>query len=226
MKSLAQSSYVEPYFIRELGCEGLTAADIAKSLSSEVSVVRRKLTSRGFLDRIKRQGYQALPIGFVNKGNGLEFTEYVLDIDASKFFVGKYDSETGDDYLAFLITLEKKVNEFDVLTRHDPILRSIAETQRLRLQQIVQEKRINEHDDKINSLEDNTANMPLNTIQKRHLKKLIDSTGYAFGDPKFIGKIQKELKSYFRLNPTNDRWYHIAQKNYKEAVDFVKRWGS
>jgi len=225
MELLMDGGFVKPYFIEELGCDGLTCADIAKSLGIAACDVRKKLVTRGFIERIDKQGYKAKTFVLANKTNGVEFNEYALDVDAAKFFVAKYDNDMGDAYQAFLISLEKQVTELDVLTRHDPILRSIAETQRLRLQQILIEKQIKEHAEKITSLEDNTSNMPLNTIQKKHLKKLIDSTGYAFGDPKFIGRIQRDLKDYFDLSTTNDKWYHIAQKDYKKALDFVRSWG-
>ena len=225
MELLEDSGFVKPYYIDSLGCDGLTCADIAKSLGTVASKIRRKLEERDFLDRLKKQNFRAVPFGTTNKTNGLDFTEYALDVDAARFFVAKYNSDLGDAYLTFLINLEKQVTELNVLTQHDPILRSIAETQRLRLQQILLERQVKEHEDKINSLEDNASNMPLNTIQKKHLKKLIDSTGYAFGDPKFIGRIQRDLKEHFDLNASNDKWYHIAQKDYKKALDFVKRWG-
>lgn len=136
MQEIEVSSFVKPYYIPELGCEGLTAADIAKSLKTEPAKVRRKLEERNFLDRIKAQQFQARPIGRLNENNGLQFTEYLLDTAAAKFFVGKYDSELGDAYLGFLIKLESTVQELDVLTKNDPLLQQIAATQQLRLRQL------------------------------------------------------------------------------------------
>jgi hypothetical protein len=126
-----RSSFVAPHFIPELGEEGLTAADIGKSLGTEPAKVRRKLEERGFLERIKSQGFQAHPIGRVNENNGLEYTEYALDVSAAKFFAGKYDSDAGDSYLASLIRLERRVDELAVMTRNDLLLQQIAATQRL-----------------------------------------------------------------------------------------------
>lgn len=103
--------FVKPYYIEELGCEGLSAKDIAISLDADPSKVRRKLADRGFLDRLKTQSFQALPIGLPNETNGLQYTEYYLDVNAAKFFVAKYDSELGDAYLAYLIRLENAYNE-------------------------------------------------------------------------------------------------------------------
>lgn len=127
-EALIHSNFVRPYFIEELGEEGLTAADIAKSLGVEPNDIRKKLEKRGFIERIKSQGFQARTTVVANKVNGLEYTEYVLDVAAAKFFVGKYDSPAGDAYLAFLIRLERKVDELDVMTRNDPLLQQIAAT--------------------------------------------------------------------------------------------------
>jgi len=70
-----QENFVEPYYIEELGCDGLTAADIAKSLGAAPADVRKKLLGRGFIDRLKAQGFQALTTALANKSNDLEFTE-------------------------------------------------------------------------------------------------------------------------------------------------------
>jgi hypothetical protein len=42
------------------------------------------LKERDFLERLKDQGYQALPIGIANETNGLQFEEFILDIPAAK----------------------------------------------------------------------------------------------------------------------------------------------
>ena len=91
MGNLAQSQFVKPYYVDHLGCDGLSAADIGRSLGTSASKIRRKLEDRGFIDRIKSQGFQAIPTGLTNNSNGLEYTEYYLDKAAAKFFVGKYD---------------------------------------------------------------------------------------------------------------------------------------
>lgn len=89
---------------------GITAEEIARSLETEPRVIRQKLRDRGFIDRIEAQGFRAITIGMVNKVNGLQFDEILLDSAAAKFFVGKYDSAIGDAYLAFLIRMETRVN--------------------------------------------------------------------------------------------------------------------
>lgn len=223
--TIFEDHFVKPYFIEELGCDGLLCEDIAVSLKSRPADVRKKLIERGFLDRIKIQGFQATAIAAASKSNGLDFTEYALDVDAAKFFVGKYDSFEGDRYLGFLVRLEKKVTALSTLTKNDPVLRNLSEAISIRVEQLEHAKKIQAHEEKIVCLEEGQESMMLNTIQKKHLKKLIDSTAYAYGDPKFIGRIQKDLKRYFGLNTTNDKWYHIAQKDYEKAVEFVRSWG-
>lgn len=219
------SEFIKPYFIEELGEEGLCATDIAKSLGIEAARVRRKLEDRGFVERIKAQGFQALPIGRVNEINKLSYTEYLLDTAAAKFFVGKYESDLGDSYLAFLIRLEKGIDELDVLTRNDPLLQQIAATQRLRLRQLQQEKRIEALEVRTEDIHASILNSILSVPQKENLKTLIDGRARSMGSIKFAGQIQKELKEYFNLNATNDKWYHLRQQDYSSACNFVSDWG-
>lgn len=220
---LTQSAFVRPYYIPELGDEGLTANDIAKSLGTDGKNIRKKLMSRDFMARIEAQGFK-VAIGTLNNINGVAYEEAMLDTAAAKFFVGKYDSELGDSYLAFLIRLERSVNELDVLTRNDPLLQQIAATQQLRLRQLQQEKRIEALEGKTEDLHDSILDCILSVPQKATLKDLIDSTARAKGDIAFAGRIQKDLKEKFNLNATNDKWYHLRQRDYEAACNFVKAW--
>jgi leucyl aminopeptidase len=225
-------NFVEPYEIEELGCDGLLASDIAKSLKIPATEVRRKLKERGFLERIKSQGFQAMAIAMTNDINNLQFEELALDTAAAKFFVGKYDSPTGDSYLAFLLKLEQMVCELDAEIKSDSLLQAIAHTMTLRRRQLLQEKRIKEQEEKTKQLESKTLvieehllESQLTQSQKKRLKDLIDAKANACGSIKFAGVIQKDLKSHFELNATNDKWYHLAQRNYESACIFVERWG-
>jgi len=225
-------NYVEPYYIEALGCDGLTAADIAKSLGVDASAVRRKLLKRDFMDRIKRQGFQAVTFVITNDTNGLDYEEIALDVPASKFFVGKYDNDSGDGYLAFLLRIEQKVDELDAEIKADPVLRNIAETLNMRRRELITAKKLREQEMKTAKLEVVTAtigedilNMQLSQVQKRRLKALIDAKANAYGSIKFAGMIQRDLKEHFNLNVTNDKWYHLAQRNYEKGCMFVERWG-
>jgi hypothetical protein len=224
-EALTQSNFVRPYFIEELGEEGLTAADIAKSLGTEAKNIRKKLTSREFITRIEAQGFKVAIVTLKNI-NGVQYDESVLDTSAAKFFVGKYDSPQGDSYLAFLIRLERKVNELDEMTRSDPLLQQIAATQRLRVRQLQQEMRIEALEGRVDTVDDRLLDSILSVPQKRALKGLIDSRAIALGGAYLAGAIQKDLKSKFGLNATNDKWYHLRQGDFEEARDFVSNWGS
>ena len=223
---------MEPYPIEALGCDGLTAADIAKSLGIEARVVRQKLLKRDFIDRIKSQGFQAITTVMSNNTNGLDYEEVLLDINASKFFVGKYDSPAGDAYLAFLLKLEQRVAEFDSDVKADPVMRSLAEGIRLRQIQMRQEERLREQETKTALLENRTVyiekallDSQLSQVQKSLLKDSIDTRARSLGNIKLAGAIQRDIKALFGLNKTNDKWYHLAQRHYEAANNFVGRWG-
>ncbi len=137
-----KNNFVEPYYIQELGCLGLSASDIAKSLNAEPRAIREKLKARDFLERIKDQGFTAIAIAMANKTNGLPFNEFFLDVSAAKFFVAKYDSTEGDAYLAFLINLEKKVDNLKELSLKDPLLATMLHIQSIRVKQLEQDEQI------------------------------------------------------------------------------------
>jgi len=104
--------FVKPYPQAALGGElGLTLTDIAQSLGAEVFNVRKKFLARGMSERLERLSLTAIPIGMANKSNGLEVTEYVLPVEAAKFFIARWDSELGDGYLRMLIEYERIVLE-------------------------------------------------------------------------------------------------------------------
>lgn len=224
-KSLIESSFVTPHYIEELGEEGLTAADIAKSLGTEAKNVRKKLNSRDFIARIESQGFKVAIVTLKNI-NGVGYEEYMLDVAAAKFFVGKYDSPQGDAYLAFLIRLERNVDELDVMTRNDPLLQQIAATQRLRVRQLQQEKRIEALEGRVDAVDERMMDNTLSVPQKESLKRLIDARARTMGGIHLAGAIQKDLKKAFELNTTNDKWYHLRQGDFELARDFVSNWGS
>lgn len=137
------NKFIKPYSQPVLNGElGLTARDIATSLDTSAVKIREKLISRGFIERIKAQGFQAIPIAMVNEINSIPFTEYVLDVNASKFFVGKHDSEAGDGYLAFLINLEGSVLKINELASTDPIMMLMSSGMAIRAEQIRLEKKM------------------------------------------------------------------------------------
>jgi predicted ArsR family transcriptional regulator len=223
-----ESNFVKPYYIEELGEDGLTAADIAKSLDIRADAVRQKLISRGFLERLTNQGFLAATIVVVNKNNGLEYSEYFLSVSAAKFFVTKYDSDKGDAYAAFLIKLEKKVTDEQALIASDPLLQEIAAIHKLRVSQMQHEQRLTRQEWKTLLLEEDSGRIHesildsiLSIPQKQRLIELMDSQAKAAGDLKFSGYMKRDLKKHFNLNATNDKWYHLPQRSYQDAVNFV-----
>jgi hypothetical protein len=113
---LAPSTFCAPHYIEQLGCDGLTAEEIATSLGTRVSDVRRKL--RDFPNEtLKSLKYE---ISYLKNINGVEYADFMLSTAAAKFFVARYDNEIGDGYLEYLIRLdmavEKRCKEFEKKT--------------------------------------------------------------------------------------------------------------
>lgn len=102
---------VEPYPQPALdGDLGLTDEDIANSLDANVKFVRQKLRRSEFINNAKSAGFRMSSSEDLNK-NGVLVRKYVFDVNASKAFVAKWESESGWGYLSFLLKCEKAVVE-------------------------------------------------------------------------------------------------------------------
>ena len=100
---LVKPIFVKPHYIEELGCDGLTASEIANSLNIDADAVRKKL--RGdFIHRMKSLNLLERRMKNIN---GVEYDEFLLSTDASRFFVARHESDLGDGYLIYLLGIEK-----------------------------------------------------------------------------------------------------------------------
>lgn len=97
------AKFVEPHYIEELGCEGLTAEEIATSLNVPATKFREKLNTN-FIHRLKSLIIRTRMMVNIN---GVEYLEFLLSTDAARFVVARYDSEIGDGYLIYLLGIEK-----------------------------------------------------------------------------------------------------------------------
>jgi len=103
-----KSVFVAPHYIEELGCDGLTAEEIALSLNTNVKHVRQKLRE-GQNETLKSL---KSAVSTLKNINGVEYEEFFLSTAAAKFFVARYENEMGNAYLAYLLSLE---NAFELL---------------------------------------------------------------------------------------------------------------
>lgn len=98
---------VEPYPQPALdGALGLTSEDIARSLSTTSKVIRQRLRRSRFIETWRSRKFVVVAIATSNFPDS-----YVFDVNAAKVFVATYDSDTGRDYLAFLLNCERAVVE-------------------------------------------------------------------------------------------------------------------
>ena len=98
---------------------GLTVKDIAESLGIEAGNVRQKLGSRGMVDRLKSLKFNIITVANFNS-NGVEYVDYVLDVNAAKFFVAKYENAQGDAYLKYLVEVESDAVQEGLTNHIDP----------------------------------------------------------------------------------------------------------
>lgn len=98
------SNRIRPYFIEEIGCEGVSNHDIAKSLNADVGNVNRRI--RGILSIIP----ELSPMGMPKTAKGSNAKIY-LPTASAKIVVAKYDNEIGFAYLRFLCECERVAME-------------------------------------------------------------------------------------------------------------------
>lgn len=214
------SKYVQPRYYQELGCEGLSAKDIANSLGVDTTHVREKLSVRGFCERIEKQDMNTA-IAMKKNINGLEYTEYYLSVDAAKFFVAKYDNKVGDGYLAFLIKLENHHQKAKELAKQYPLMAQMLQLQEMYMAQIETNERVAALEERIDCVDDKFADMALTQTQKDILKEKIDEKALRLGGYRNCGVVQSLLKKKYGINATNGRWYDIRQRFFSDACDFV-----
>lgn len=114
MTEITVSGFVMPSAQTALGgALGLELHHIARSLSIHFKDAKKKLLDGGMLDRMEAQGF-----GWAEFASQQEIQEvsghkyirdvesYVLDVNAAKFFVAKYNNAIGDAYLARLLQFE------------------------------------------------------------------------------------------------------------------------
>jgi len=118
---------------------GLSVSDIAKSLGIDSKTVNRKIVSRDMIDRLAVLGLHTVIVttrGQVastkdkvlcgtlleklsnNSAIRLSSEGTILDLNAAKFFLAKYENKVGDEYLAYLVKHES--DTMGLSTHTDP----------------------------------------------------------------------------------------------------------
>jgi hypothetical protein len=123
LQTIPASAFVSPTPRAELaGALGLSLHEVAQSLGIQFRDAKKKLEDRGMLERCRSQGFQAVAIATqleIHEVTGHTYNRpvesYLLDVNAAKFFVAKYDNAVGDAYLAHLIACEGKARTLDSL---------------------------------------------------------------------------------------------------------------
>ena len=109
-----ESDFVKPYYIEELGEEGLMASDIAKALGVSIKRVHERLNRSFTKDCEEIEDWRlvaiatAIDTGTYTKREG---TTYAFNIKAAKAFVATYRNKRGRLYLNFLFDCEKIATE-------------------------------------------------------------------------------------------------------------------
>ena len=137
-----ESAFVKPYYIEELGEEGLTAHDIAKGLGVRFKNVHEKCKRWVKRDTIFRMAvYTAQQeiqevTGHRYKRN---IQSYLMPTRTAKAFIARWENNLGDDYLDFLFNCEY------IVTQKLPKILAQNETLKLENEKLRQAKFKKEH---------------------------------------------------------------------------------
>jgi len=108
MSDVALAGFVKPYFIAELGTEGLMSSDIAMALGVEHRSVLEKLRRKSWAKSAK---WRCIVLTIHNSFNNRSYEAFAFDKRAAKAFVARWGNETGDSYLDFLFDCEEFIEE-------------------------------------------------------------------------------------------------------------------
>jgi phage antirepressor YoqD-like protein len=111
---VTESTFIKPYYIAALGCEGLTSKEIAASIGMEkrnLHTLIQKLQQSGDLAEVQQT---TVTTDGINKA-----VVYLLNTDDAKFVVTQSSTPAGRGYCRFLIECEKVA-----LTPKTPVLPS------------------------------------------------------------------------------------------------------
>jgi len=146
--SAANSSFVEPHYIKELGCEGLTSDEIAKSIGMQ------KGHMHTLIERLRQDGdlIEVSNLETLNS-NGVKVKLYAVNIEDAKFIVTQSSTKIGRKYCRYLIEQEKKALNYENLTPRQ--LRQLADLIETR---DVQAKQLEETNKKLEALTDDLKN--------------------------------------------------------------------
>lgn len=198
-------TFCAPHYIEQLGCDGLTAEEIAASLDAKVNNVRMKLRE-GQNETLKSLKVTIVTLKNIN---GVEYEEFLLSTAAAKFFVARYDNDIGDGYLEYLIRLdmavERRCKEYEAaylmqaknVLRLQTALTETKEEYRNYLNEPVTAEEL--------SLLDRTANANLKRQGK--LKKAYK-----------IGFKNEIIQRFFNPGEEPGTYSYLPRKNLKDAI--------
>jgi len=160
VSNVSNTSFVTPHFIEELGCEGLTLHEVARSLGIEFKHAKECLEKN-------LEDYTAVEVSTqqaIQEVTGHSYARtiksYVLSTEDAKFFVSGYNNEIGKSYRKFLIQCEKAL-----LQTRQPVK---PPTQLELAKQVVQLLEMQEHQVKVlTTSQRNNANL---THENKKLK--------------------------------------------------------
>lgn len=201
------NQFIKPTPKPELNGElGLYASEIAQSLGVPAKRVREKLRHRDLLETLEENNLAAVAFATLNESNGLEFTEYALEVDASKFLVARWNNKLGDSYLAFLIKLESKVNDIQAAANKDPLMANILALADVRMKQIEMEDRLDVVENKLEKIGTSAPdNKPIGIPEDYTTIKRIS--------PMFKGVSYTNLRKWLRHEKHPTKEYYVATED-------------
>lgn len=104
----AESSFVQPYFIEELGDFGVSTLDIAKALNAKhFDVTRKYMRQKEFYDTLGSAPY----VVNLKDVQGKSVKGWYFSVTLAKYIVASWKNERGAGYFMFLMECERVATE-------------------------------------------------------------------------------------------------------------------
>lgn len=201
--------FVQPHYIEELGCDGVTAEEIATSLGTQAKHVRQKLRDHPneTLESLKSVSL------YLKNINGVEYEEFLLSTAAAKFFVARYESELGDGYLEYLIRLDMAVEQ------------KLRQYEKDFLEQAKRTALLATKLDEVNTEYEKLLNEPITEEECDILIRTVNKTLKRQGRFRHAYKngFNKEIIRKFYLPGEDPGTYsYLPRKNFKAALQYAR----
>ena len=208
---IVSGQFVKPYFIEDLGCEGLSLKDIALSLGIEYKHAKEAYDKN-------QSDYSGVDIS-TPTGNPVKPFALVphLTADDAKFFATQSRTPSGKGYCRYLIECEKVV---DVLAECSPELRYLI---KMDVEQKRQAKELAQVQATLQATGSSLQDATLTSSQIQALEVLFSEMRKVSNDHKVVSRTKRAIKEQFlQCAKAGCTYKDVAAKHFNACTAMVQ----